>query len=96
MDTNVTGKVRVLPPETPGIPPSVPSVDGKYVDNNACMGAVNAEDVPDGQRWVGPEDEGWFGFYCTRPPHPNDEPHVCHLTDEVTCELQILIVWGGE
>lgn len=92
----MTGKVRTFPPGTPGIPPSVPTVNGLYKDDSACMGTIHAEEVPDGWRWVGPADEGYFGFYCTRPPHPDDEPHVSHLTDEVTGQLQILIVWGGE
>ena len=91
-----TGRVRLLPPGTPGVPPPVRSVNGRYRDEEACMGSIDTEEVPDGHRWSGPADEGYIGFYCTRPPHAEDEPHICHLTDEDSCKLQVLIVWGGE
>jgi hypothetical protein len=94
----VNGRVRVLPPDAPGLPPAVPYVgdseSGRYADSEACLTAVWAADEPDLMVFL---DDAAAGVYCTRPTgHPRHEVHTCRLRDSVTGEPQAVIVWGGE
>lgn len=94
-----TGKVRILPFDTPGVPPSLPYIhDGQamgYFIRDACLAELHAAAVPpeDRPECGGGTDDGWW---CTRPPHDPDEIHVCHLRHADTHEPVALIVWGGE
>lgn len=91
----MTGKIRVLPFDTAGLPPSVPfdPVD-KYDDTTTCMAVIWAVDEPVIMDLMHDLREG---VYCTRPKgHPEDEVHTCHLRDEVTDAPLCAVVWGGE
>lgn len=89
----MTGRVRVLPPDTPGLPPSVP-FDPLYDDSATCMSTVWAVDAPEIMDVL---DDPRHGVYCTRPDrHPEDEVHVCRLMSESTGEPIAVVVWGGE
>jgi hypothetical protein len=94
MTERVVGRVRFLPADTPGLPPSVPFKDGKYDDESCCAAVLWTADEP---RLT---DIGILlteGAYCTRPlDHLQDEIHVCRLRDEQTGEPTVIIVWGGE
>jgi len=88
----VSGKVRVLPYDFPGVPASVPLVDGRRDLSAMCCADVPLTEVPDGERLA---DDSTVGFICTLPKHPEDV-HACHLLDDGMDEPLALIVWGGE
>jgi hypothetical protein len=91
------GRVRVLPPLAPGVPPPVPTdaCTGRYRSDLACRSTVDPAEVPDGHRLAG---DSFVVFYCTRPVHDEGEPHACHLRDGDAGSPRGIatIVWGGE
>jgi hypothetical protein len=95
----VTGRVRVLPPDAPGLPPAVPDRPGddrrRYDHADACMRHLFATESP---VLMAAFDDVTFGVYCTREiRHPEDEVHVCRLrSEEPPYEDTHVIVWGGE
>jgi hypothetical protein len=94
------GKVRVLSPNTPNVPPSIPYNEDGYAVRE-CPGWIKRADLPSSPLMVGaPLDLA--GFYCTRPEHGVDTPHVCHWRDTddgttvPTPPLRAIIVWDAE
>lgn len=94
--TTLVGKVRVLPPDTPGLPPAtelLPEVG--YRHDGTCEVCFDADpeiiaQVP------GTHAATMVGFYCTRDRHDPDEVHVTHYRSALDQPVSALIVWGGE
>lgn len=91
-------RIRFLPPDTPGLPPSVPTVNNggrlEYRDDLACQAVIWAVDHPSLMTYF---DDIFSGAYCTREArHPEHEVHICHLRTETEHAPEQVIVWGGE
>jgi len=100
----MTGRVRVLPPDAPGLPPMLPRYGGFYALGAVCEATIPTEAVPG---WQGLLDRLYItgapdaedidiGFYCTRLDHGDDEPHVCLPIPDDGSAPVATIVWGGE
>ena len=88
------GRVRILPHDTPGLPPAVPDDEnGGYQDEIACMVTVWATDSPEVMEFL---NDAEAGAYCTRPKHLEYEIHVSRMRDEYTSMPLAIVVWGGE
>ena len=87
----------MLDPGTPGIPASVPyrRPRGGYDQALCCLVWIDRQDVPGAPK---PLHRLAASYYCTRPKHGDDGPHVCHLRnpEKAGQPLICLIVWGGE
>lgn len=88
------GNVRVLPGNTPNVPPRalLPNAPLPY-PRTWCGAEIPPELVPI------EHDHDTTGYFCTRQPHGDDEAHVCHYyyrEDQDCRQPAHVIVWGGE
>lgn len=91
----MTVNVRVLPVDTPGVPPSVPYVWPQgYGFAQMCLTLLRRDEV-DPHTWAATlAPPQTVGYRCTRPKHDDSKPHVCH--QRRNGQPLNLVVWDTE